>query len=108
MSPEDYVQAFGDTCYVHIYQVVREGDPEVLLGDTLFMNYNITFNKESSLIGFNGDIENVEIFGSQQFVISQYVVGALSIALLIWALFLAYYLSAYKPRELLLEKEAQI
>ena len=73
LTPYDYVQAFATTCYVHIYSI-ETSPAEVLLGDTLFMQYNITFDKESEQIGFDGDIGQVDGFGSRTFVILQYCV----------------------------------
>lgn len=62
LTPADYVQCFNCTCYVHIYQV--DASPaEVLLGDTLFNKYNITFSKQSSKIGFMGPTQKVYGFG---------------------------------------------
>ena len=66
MQVEDYVQCFNTTCYVHIY-VTDVNPPQVLLGDTLFQKYIITFDKGNLSVGFKGNTTNVIIIGGQKF-----------------------------------------
>jgi hypothetical protein len=36
----------------------------ILLGDTLFQNYVITFDKQKSRIGFSGNYETIDLIGT--------------------------------------------
>lgn len=61
----------------------------VLLGDTLFDNYIITFDKIQGKIGFYGNTEVVHIFGSNsQFMSSQWGMMSIDIVFFVFALFL--------------------
>ncbi len=46
----------NDVCQVYI-NTLSTTDQMVLLGDTLFLNYVITFDKGNAMIGFKGDVQ---------------------------------------------------
>ncbi len=75
--------------------------PEVLLGDTLFMMYNITFDKTNQQIGFEGNTHYVGIFGnSNGFIISQLALLGFAILFFILSAIMLFCFSNYyfKPR----------
>ena len=68
----------------------------MLLGDTLFMEYVITFDKLTSRIGFQGDIDNVIVFGEQQFLISQYIMMGSNLLIFVMGIWMIFFLRATK------------
>lgn len=51
-----YITLIGNgSCYVYINTLSTETN--IVLGDTLFLNYIITFDKENATVGFSGKIE---------------------------------------------------
>lgn len=66
---------------MHIYSV-STNPPEILLGDTLFLEYGVTFSKGTQEIGFNGDVQGVYGFGEDEnFVVVEYVMLGLQLVL---------------------------
>lgn len=57
--PEEYVDNFVTNCIVHLGSINSQPE-QLLLGDTLFKNYIITFDKINEQVGFNG--ESLAIF----------------------------------------------
>lgn len=65
----------------------------VLLGDTLFDNYIITFNKIDNKVGFYGNTAVISIFGNNQsFMTGQWVMLGINIGLLLFAVFLLFFI----------------
>ena len=60
--PEDYVIEAGELCVVNLFYL-NLNPPQLLLGDTLFKNYIITFDKENQQVGFNGDLLPINSYG---------------------------------------------
>lgn len=92
IPPSAYVQDIGEGVCSVIILTLSTTDTEILLGDTLFFQYSITFDKTNAQIGFSGDTVEITIFGGKGFNASQYVMLSFSVLSLIWALFLLYHL----------------
>lgn len=57
---------FPNRCEV---QLAAGADNQILLGDTLFLNYIVTFSKQEGQVGFYGNASSVYTVGDHEFVI---------------------------------------
>lgn len=58
LNSSSYVVQVGGTCEVYINTLSTTAQ-QILLGDTLFLKYVITFDKSNSRIGFLGDTQEI-------------------------------------------------
>lgn len=58
LNSSSYVVQIGQYCQVYI-NTLSTTSQEILLGDTLFLKYVITFDKSNSSIGFLGDTQKI-------------------------------------------------
>lgn len=67
----------------------------ILLGDTLFLKYIITFDKSNAQVGFSGDTKSIQVIGQTGgFLTSQYIMMSLSIIFMLIFCFLICILRA--------------
>lgn len=87
-------QAGTGYCYVQLNDLATLSDA-ILLGDVLFNQYIITFDKINGQIGFNGNTKVVPIEGgNSSFAVGEYVLFGFNIILLLAITFLIFYLGA--------------
>lgn len=84
LPPSSYVTTIsGGKCEVYI-NTLSDTSTILLLGDTLFLNYVITFDKTQAQVGFYGSTTEIQIVGDNSgFMISQWIMISFTIIILI-------------------------